>query len=195
MTHLLHLLKYDFEQWSWGQALPYDWLTSPLIWGVMLYCDQSVERTIAVRWAPAEWPHRYRPLSDRSERVHKTQTETWGIYDWDGDHLGGNNNRVKSTGTWCENTAQQQTRHSCVLERPSDPCYLKSMWKTTGLTLLVHFPVCSSFPKNRNNFQMKRLYLWGQCHNRQQPPLHLYQQEEQPWIQTPPCCVSTKHQH
>lgn len=45
------------------------WLL-PLIWGVMLYSDQSVERTIAARWAPAEWPHRYRPLTERSVEVH-----------------------------------------------------------------------------------------------------------------------------
>lgn len=32
-------------------------------------------------------------------------------------------------GTWCENTAEQQTQHSCVLETPSDPCYLKREWK------------------------------------------------------------------
>lgn len=89
------------------------------------YWDQSVDRTIAVRWAPAECPQMYTPLSEESRH-----TDIWKIQEqiclrekilvvyYMGKNKPGWN-------TWYEETAWWQTQHSCVPDIPSGPCCLK----------------------------------------------------------------------
>lgn len=155
-------------------------LTSPLIWGVMLYCDQSVERTIAVRWAPAEWPHRYRPLSDTfhtSSKKHKqkhSELMTW----WQAlvpDVRILLNNR--------HDTLAYLRHHQVHITWKACERLHKESWRWHFLS-----------PRIEATLKWKD-YLWGQCRSQQQPPLHLFQWVEQPWIQTPPCCMSKKNQH
>lgn len=85
-------------------------------------------------------------------------------------------------GTWCENTAERQKRHSCEPATPSDPCYLKTREHT--MKVYTHnSSMCSSGTW---------LYLLGQCHSQQRQPLHLYRQVERPWNLTPPCLRNTQ---
>lgn len=141
--------------------------SSPLIWGVTLYWDQSVERTMAARWAPAEWPHRYRPLR------WKTQWQFASAW----KQATGRQAPIPDVRILLDdrhNTLPNLRHHQVHVtwksrERPQVWCWRLSLRQT------------------ETTIEMKTVYLWGQYRNQRQPPLHLYREEAQPWIQTPPC--------
>lgn len=119
--------------------------------GVAPYWDQSVESTMAARWAPAEWPHRYRPLNKEPHRDYLNTLELILV-------------KITMVNvlqtllltylffffTWYESTAEWQKQRSCEPGTPSDPCYLKGK-RSTQLTFPVYLLRLSFYLQIRND--------------------------------------------
>lgn len=159
---------------------------TPLIWGDTLYLNQSVERIMATRCAPAEWPHKYSSLLREREQCIN---EKPSIYD---DQY---YKQYPGALTWCVNTAEWQPPNSCAPEIPSDPYYLWGEWRRESGNPIwcqnnswalteTWAQYCIYFCMNPTS----QWYLSGQCCNQQRPPQHPSGSVVQPWNRTPPCC-------